>query len=97
MSFTFNQEAIEKIAHLARLSAENTRDQDNLQEQLNNIVQMVSQITNAQTEGIAPMDPLDLSAPVREDRVTEPNDRDRLQKLAAKTDAGLYLVPTVIE
>lgn len=91
-------EAIERIAHLARLPNENTRDSHALQDDLNRIVQMVNQITETNTQGIEPMaHPLNMQQVLRADVVTELNERDSLIKLAPKAEAGLYLVPQVIE
>ena len=41
--------------------------------------------------------PLDLSQPLRKDKVTEKDDRKNLQKNAPSTRAGLFMVPKVIE
>lgn len=100
MSFTFSPEVITQITHLARLSGENTRDKNNIQEDLNKIVRMVSQISEVNTQGIKPMaHPFDnMFQSLRPDIVTESNQRDKLQEISpTKTEAGLYLVPAVIE
>jgi aspartyl-tRNA(Asn)/glutamyl-tRNA(Gln) amidotransferase subunit C len=39
----------------------------------------------------------DLSQRLREDRVTETNQRELFQSIAPQVEAGLYLVPQVIE
>ena len=50
------------------------------------------------TTGVVPMaHPLDLDARLREDVVTERDERDALQAGAPLTAAGLYLVPQAIE
>jgi aspartyl-tRNA(Asn)/glutamyl-tRNA(Gln) amidotransferase subunit C len=41
--------------------------------------------------------PQDAALRLRDDRVTEPDQRARFQKIAPATEAGLYLVPKVIE
>jgi aspartyl-tRNA(Asn)/glutamyl-tRNA(Gln) amidotransferase subunit C len=41
--------------------------------------------------------PLDLPQRLREDIVTEPDQRDALLALAPSAENGLYLVPKVIE
>jgi aspartyl-tRNA(Asn)/glutamyl-tRNA(Gln) amidotransferase subunit C len=85
---------LEAIAHLARLH--NTSR--NLQHDLEQIVRMVDQIQAVQTEGIVPMShPLETKLYYRPDLVTEPNEWAVLKKLAPKTEADLFLVPTVIE
>jgi aspartyl-tRNA(Asn)/glutamyl-tRNA(Gln) amidotransferase subunit C len=50
------------------------------------------------TEGIAPMTHAQgLTLRLREDAVTETDQRELFQSIAPQTDAGLYLVPKVIE
>jgi aspartyl-tRNA(Asn)/glutamyl-tRNA(Gln) amidotransferase subunit C len=41
--------------------------------------------------------PLDASQRLRPDAVTETNQREQFQAIAPKTEAGVYLVPQVIE
>ena len=50
------------------------------------------------TAGIDPMShPQELAARLREDVVTETDRRAAFQAVAPRTEAGLYLVPRVIE
>jgi len=50
------------------------------------------------TQNIAPMSHAqDLSQRLREDIVTEANQRELFQSIAPQVEAGLYLVPQVIE
>ncbi|MES9845455.1 MAG: Asp-tRNA(Asn)/Glu-tRNA(Gln) amidotransferase subunit GatC, partial [Candidatus Sedimenticola sp. 6PFRAG5] len=50
------------------------------------------------TEGVVPMaHPLHMVQRLREDVVTETNQRDNFQSVAPLTEDGLYLVPKVIE
>jgi len=41
--------------------------------------------------------PMDVCQRLRADEVLEVNQRDNFQKIAPKTEDGLYLVPQVIE
>jgi aspartyl-tRNA(Asn)/glutamyl-tRNA(Gln) amidotransferase subunit C len=41
--------------------------------------------------------PFDAATRMREDVVTETNERELMQSIAPATEAGLYLVPKVIE
>lgn len=98
MSFTFTPEDIAKIAHLARLNLESNEAAHSIQDDLNKIVKMVGQISSATTTDIIPMaHPLDMAQPLRKDEVTENNNREKLQTLTSWKEAGLYLVPPVIE
>lgn len=88
---------VEKIAHLARLRIQ--PDQvDSYARNLNEILGLVDEMNAVDTTGVDPVaHPLDMSQRLREDQVTEPNQRDRFQAIAPLTEAGLYLVPKVIE
>ncbi len=88
---------IEKIAHLARLAI---RDEDipAYTRDLSNILTLVEQMSSVDTSDVTPMaHPLDAIQRLREDRVTETNQRERAQQLAPQVEAGVYLVPQVIE
>lgn len=50
------------------------------------------------TRSVEPLaHPLDLSARLRPDQVTESDQRDLFQSIAPEVERGLYLVPKVIE
>ena len=50
------------------------------------------------TQGVTPMaHPLHMTQPLRQDCVTEQNQRELFQSIAPQTEEGLYLVPKVIE
>ena len=50
------------------------------------------------TENVEPLShPLDVVQRLRPDAVTETDRRDELQKISPNSEAGLYLVPKVIE
>lgn len=88
---------VEKIAHLARLKL---RDEEvsAYTAQLSNILQFVQQMNGVDTAGVAALaHPLDLTARWRSDQVTEPDRREEYQQIAPQVEAGLYLVPKVIE
>lgn len=91
---TLTPEAVEKIAHLARLNL----TQEDLAPQLSRIINLIEQMSQIDTRDIEPLaHPLDLSQRLREDDITEPNLREKFQSIAPQTEAGLYLVPKVIE
>lgn len=88
---------VAKIAHLARLQL-SADEQDAVTARLNDILHLVDQLQAADTAGVLPMaHPMDATQPLREDVVTEANRRDAYQAIAPATEAGLYLVPKVIE
>ncbi|NOQ81256.1 MAG: Asp-tRNA(Asn)/Glu-tRNA(Gln) amidotransferase subunit GatC [Methylophaga sp.] len=88
---------VEKIAHLARLAIDENDIPDYARD-LSNIFNLVEQLSDADTSNISPMaHPFDAHQRLREDVITETNQRDLFQSIAPKTDAGVYLVPQVIE
>jgi aspartyl-tRNA(Asn)/glutamyl-tRNA(Gln) amidotransferase subunit C len=88
---------VSRIARLARIEispAEATRTRD----QLNGILAFVEQLQAVDTAGIAPLaHAVDVVQRLRPDVVTETDRRDVFQAIAPETEAGLYLVPKVIE
>lgn len=88
---------VKKIAHLARLNM-SEEDIAFYTPQLSTILQFVEQMNEVDTSHIEPMaNPLDLSQREREDIVTETNQRTAFQAIAPQVEAGLYLVPKVID
>lgn len=88
---------VKTIAHLARLAIQD-EDIPGYEKNLVNILDLVNQMNAVDTAGIEPQaHPLDAVQRLREDQVTETNQRERFQEIAPATEAGLYLVPKVIE
>jgi aspartyl-tRNA(Asn)/glutamyl-tRNA(Gln) amidotransferase subunit C len=88
---------VEKVARLARL-AMNDQELQAAQSQLNNIFGLIAEMQAVDTKGIAPMSHAqDVAQRLREDKVTEPNQREAFQAIAPQVENGLYLVPQVIE
>jgi aspartyl-tRNA(Asn)/glutamyl-tRNA(Gln) amidotransferase subunit C len=98
MSLTPDQ--IKQVAHLARLELK-AGQTEHYARQLTNILEMVGQLSVAQTEDVAPMaHPLDTTQRLRPDAITDPvgdEGRAKFQRHAPAVDNGLYLVPKVIE
>jgi len=95
MALTRSQ--VENIANLARLQI--TEDEiPAYVTNLSRIIDFVDQLEGVDTDHVQPMaHPLNMSQPQRPDEVTESDDRDRFQANSAAVEAGLYLVPKVIE
>lgn len=88
---------VEKIAHLARLAL-SPEACDRYAHDLSNILGLVAQMDQVDTTGVEPMaHPLHMNQRLRPDQSTEPDLRTRYQTIAPQTEAGLYLVPKVIE
>lgn len=94
---SLNLEEIGRIAKLARLELSD-REAETTRDQLNGIFGFIEQLQSVNTEGIEPMaHAMDVVQRLRADVVTESNQREAFQKIAPETEAGLYLVPKVIE
>ncbi len=92
--------SIDEIRHIARLARIELADgdaQDTL-DKLNRIFGLIEQMQAVDTSQVEPMShPQEVSQRLRDDTVTESNNRDAFQAVAPQTQAGLYLVPKVIE
>ena len=94
---SIDHDQVAKIAELARLKLEPSQ-MDQYAENLSSILDLADQLQAADTDGIEPLaNPLDAEQRLRADKVTETNQREHLQKYAPSTEAGLFLVPKVIE
>jgi len=91
------QDQVRNIAELARLQIDENQIGE-YQQNLTNILDLVDQLSTADTTGVEPMaHPLDAVQRLRADAVTESNQREHFQTIAPATDNGHYLVPRVIE
>jgi len=90
-------DTIRSIAQLARLRV----DEDELPDLTGRFaatLDLFEALKAVDTTGIEPMaHPLDATQTLREDRVTQDNQREALQRVAPLTEDGLYLVPRVVE
>ena len=90
-------EDVKRVAHLARIEVTPDEAQDVLKK-LTGIFGLIEDMRRVDTAGIAPMShAADVSLVLREDAVTETDQRDLFQSVAPATADGLYLVPKVIE
>ena len=88
---------VRKVARLARLAMDET-EIEAARSQLSGIFALIAEMQAVDTQGIEPMSHAqDVSQRLREDTVTEVNQRELFQSIAPQVEAGLYLVPQVIE
>jgi aspartyl-tRNA(Asn)/glutamyl-tRNA(Gln) amidotransferase subunit C len=92
---------IARIANLARLELQ-PAESDRLLTQINGFFDIVEQMRAVDTTGIEPLaHPVaaiqDITLRLRDDVVSEPNQREANQKSAPAVERGLFLVPKVIE
>ena len=95
---TLTRRDVEKIAHLARLEITEA-ELPVYVKSLSAILAFVEQLSGAATDDVVPMaHPLEGQVQrLREDAVTETDRREAYQRNAPAVEAGLYLVPKVIE
>ena len=90
-------EQVRRIAQLARIDISDAEAESTLGH-LNGIFSLIEKMQAVDTRGVEPMaHAQDLAQRLRDDRVTETNRREAYQAVAPETEAGLYLVPKVIE
>jgi len=95
MSLTLEQ--VQRIAHLARIEI-SAAEAATTQGHLNGIFRLIEQMQAVDTRGVDPMaHAQDLGQRLRDDKVTEEDCRAAFQAVAPECEAGLYLVPKVIE
>jgi aspartyl-tRNA(Asn)/glutamyl-tRNA(Gln) amidotransferase subunit C len=92
---------VSRIAHLARLELR-PEEQASMLTQLNEFFGIVEQMSAVDTSGVEPLyTPLSavqqVALRLREDAVSESDQRELNQQSAPAVEAGLYLVPRVIE
>ncbi len=90
-------DTLKRVAHLARLRLD-TADLTQHEHSLNAILGLIDRLQSIDTRDVAAMaHPLDLDQPLRPDVVSESDQHQLYQRLAPAVEAGLYLVPRVIE
>ncbi len=92
---------IARIANLARLELQ-PQESERMLTQLNGFFSIVETMRAVDTSGIEPLaHPVaaiqDITLRLREDTVSEPDNREANQRSAPAVERGLFLVPKVIE
>ncbi len=94
---SLNTADIKRIAHLARIEVSDTEAEATLTK-LTGILGLIEKMQAVDTKGIVPMShSQDVTQRLRDDVVTETNQRELFQSIAPAVEGGLYLVPKVIE
>ena len=88
---------VKRIAQLARIEVE-PREAERVLTQLTGIFRLIEEMQAVNTEGIEPMSHAqDVMLRLREDAVTGSDQHALFQAVAPQVEAGLYLVPKVME
>ena len=90
-------EDVKRIAHLARIAV--TEDEAAIAlGQLSGIFKLIEELQAVDTKGIEPMSHAqDVTLRLRNDVATESDQRELFQSVAPQVEAGLYIVPKVME
>lgn len=94
---SISSEDVRRLAQLAALGIDEHESQ-RVAHQLNDVFKLIERMSAIDTQHIQPMShPQDIGLRLRDDLVTATNQRDEFLRPAPKTEAGLFLVPRVIE
>ncbi|MCH6565782.1 MAG: Asp-tRNA(Asn)/Glu-tRNA(Gln) amidotransferase subunit GatC [Proteobacteria bacterium] len=94
---TLKNEDVRNIAQLARLQIDDSTIEQ-LTSDLSNILALAEQMKAMDTTNVIPMaHPMDAIQRLRDDEVTETDQRDKFQGIAPDVENGFYRVPKVIE
>lgn len=92
-----DHQVVKTVAELSQLKID-PADIESYAKGMAKVLSLAEQMQSVNTDGIKPMsNPLDATQRLRPDEVTEPNQREAFQAVAPETEAGLYLVPRVVE
>lgn len=94
---SIEKQTIENLATLARLDIDDKRVEE-ISQRLGSVLELVDQLKAADTSSLMGNLHADQTTQrLREDRVTETDQREAFQAIAPDTEDGLYLVPKVID
>lgn len=94
---SLKHEDVTRIARLARIAISDAEN-DAVLRQLNGILGLIDELAAVPVEGVQPMaHAQDTGQRLRDDVVTETDRRDAFLANAPQSEAGLFLVPKVIE
>lgn len=94
---SIEKQTIENLAILARLEIDDQRVEE-ISQRLGSVLELVDQLQAADTNNLSDNSHAPQATQrLREDKVTESDQRDAFQAIAPDTEDGLYLVPKVID
>jgi aspartyl-tRNA(Asn)/glutamyl-tRNA(Gln) amidotransferase subunit C len=94
---SISADTVKRMATLARLALDEKKIPA-LQRDLDRVLALFAALEKIDVSGVQPLfHPGDPSLYLRDDVVSEKDQREQFQPLAAETSADLYLVPKVIE
>lgn len=94
---SLSSEDVKTIAQLARLALDDSARERVLGD-LNTVLALVEDLAAVDTTDVEPMaHPFDAVLRLRDDSVSEENEREALQAAAPATAEGYFIVPRVVE
>ena len=94
---TVDKSTVEQIARLARVKIADDK-KEALASELNQILGWVEQLSELDTEGVAPMTSVvEIDLPLREDEVTDGGIPEKVTANAPEAAHDFYVVPKVVE
>ena len=94
---SLSPDQIERLARLARIAL-GPAEEAAVVTQLNRVLGLIDQMRAVDTAGIEPMShPVEVAQRQRADIVDQVDERELFQSVAPAVEAGLYLVPKVLE
>lgn len=88
---------VQRLALLARIEIDAAQGEE-VRAKLDAILTMIGELNAVDTTGVLPMaHAQDVMLPLRPDAVTETDRRNLYQAIAPAVEAGLYLVPRVVD
>lgn len=92
-----DKETVRKVARLARIAMPEEKLEPMAQE-LSGILDWIEQLNEVDIEDVEAMTtPVKMALPMREDKVTDGDIRDKVLANAPKTEDGFFVVPKVVE
>ena len=88
---------IKKLSHLSKINID-TKDEKIILSKLDGIMELIDSMQQVDTNDIEPMShALDITQPLRDDVVTEKNQKDNFLKLGPEFNEDYFVVPRVVE
>lgn len=88
---------VARIAMLARIKVPEA-EQEHLAGELSRILTWIEQLNEVETDGVEPISSVTaMTLPMREDKVTDGNCRDKILANAPAAAGGFFTVPKVVE
>ena len=93
---SIEKQTIENLASLARIAIDD-KQIDEVSQRLQSVLKLVDQLQAADTSSLTGNEQSQQIQRLRDDKVTETDQRNELQAIAPETEEGLFLVPKVID